>query len=234
MDRERKKGRMRQGKAWNSFVCRVKHDFYKCSWTCPLAQCRLVNTAALGPSSLKGVLAFAYPWVCVYSEWVGQKGFWSETHRSSDFEGDHPSNSLSGTSIHSICMRVHLSLHTRVFSGRSISKVNFLTMWLSVVKFVACARGRPAMPDATDAQSRGSKCCKRVWWLLKRGPIFAQSGPTCPSFVVAKMHGIGRTLMHKKWRKRESGIEIRRRGSTSRWLPETLTNTYKRGDGDNK
>lgn len=85
---ERKKGRTRQRKAQNSFVCRVKHDF---AHTCPLAQCCLVNTAELSLSSLKGVLAFAYLWVCVYSEWVGQEGFWSETHRSSGFEGDHAS-----------------------------------------------------------------------------------------------------------------------------------------------
>lgn len=56
---ERKKGRTRQRKAQNSFVCRVKHDFYKCSHLS-------ISSVLLGKHGrAQPVLAEGRPCVCI-------------------------------------------------------------------------------------------------------------------------------------------------------------------------
>lgn len=232
MDRGRKTGRDRE--RHKTLFCRVKQGFYKRSPTCPLAQGRLVNTAAFSPSSLKGVLAFAYPWVCVYSEWVSQEEFWSETHRSSGFEGDHPSTvSAVLASTQYVCVSTSLYIPGCCFPAAWYQRwilSQYGSLMLSLLGMLKDGQPRPVqrVPDSEDQNTLDvfDDFWKEAWSLLKVAPLVPRR----------KTIGIGRTLMPQNWRKKEIGIKIKRHGSVSRWLPETLPNTYKWGDchGDNK
>lgn len=161
--------------------------------------------------------------VCVYSEWVSQEGFWSETHRSSGFEGDHPSTvSVAWHSTQYVCVHppvcFFLPLHI---------KGEFSTTFLARSRHIcARAQGQSAHPVRWEL-NLSDQMHEMCLTTFKRDLIFTQNSHS--SLRVAAKARIQRTPRYINGR-RDKIPDKEMWWCLSRWLLEIMPTTYKWGD----